>query len=129
MPPIGAGPIRGDDWCMVQLPIREDQRPALDRVLELFERRELSPTELRMLVALSDREASLSELAGRLGQRPAEIRRAARSMSTRGLVRWYHAGKRKETRLEITARGLITVRALLTAFGPTGDEAERPAAE
>ena len=103
-------------------------RATLDRVLELFERRKLSATELRVLLALLDRGACLSDLAEALDQRPDEITRAGRSLSMRGLMRWHHVGRRKETRLEITSSGLTTVRALLTAAGATSAAADRPEA-
>jgi DNA-binding MarR family transcriptional regulator len=101
-------------------------RGTLDRILELFERRGLSATELRVLLALLDRGARLSDLAEALDQRPNEITRAGRSLSMRGLTRWQHAGRRKETRLEITGSGLTTVRALLTAAGAPAADADRP---
>jgi DNA-binding MarR family transcriptional regulator len=101
-------------------------RATLDRILELFERRGLSATELRVLLALLDRGAHLSDLAEALDQRPNEITRAGRSLSMRGLTRWQHAGRRKETRLEITGSGLTTVRALLTAAGAPVADADRP---
>jgi DNA-binding MarR family transcriptional regulator len=87
----------------------------LDRVLELVERRKLSATELRVLLALLDRGACLPDLAEALDRRPDEITRASRSLSMRGLIRWHHVGRHKQTRLEITSSGLTTVRALLTA--------------
>jgi DNA-binding MarR family transcriptional regulator len=91
-------------------------RTALDRVLELVERRHLSATELRVLFALIDGEASLFELAEALVRRPIEIRRAGRSLAGRGLVRWRHVGVRKATRLTITPAGLATVEALCDCF-------------
>jgi len=97
----------------------------LDRVLELVERRKLSATELRVLLALLDREACLSDLAEALDQRPAAITRAGRSLSMRGLIRWHHVGRRKQTRLEITSSGLTTVGALLTAAGATSAATDR----
>jgi DNA-binding MarR family transcriptional regulator len=100
----------------------------LDRVLELVERSKLSATELRLLLALFDRGACLSDLAGALDQRPAEITRAGRSLSMRGLIRWHHVGRRKQTRLEITSSGLTTVRPLLTAAGPASAATDRPGA-
>jgi DNA-binding MarR family transcriptional regulator len=97
-----------------------DERAALDRMLELLQRRRLSATETRVLLALIDRLASLSELADALGQRPVEIRRAGRSLSARGLVRWHHVGRRKETHVEITAEGMAAIRALLPAADHMG---------
>jgi hypothetical protein len=44
----------------------------------------------------------------------------------RGLIRWHHVGRRKQTRLEITSSGLTTVGALLTAAGATSAATGRP---
>jgi len=109
-------------------PTRAVAQATLDRVLELVERRGLSVTELRVLLALLDRGARLSDLAEALDQRPNEITRAARSLSMRGLTRWHHVGRRKETRLEITSSGLTTVRALLTAVDAPAADADTPGA-
>jgi hypothetical protein len=95
----------------------ETGRAALDRVLELLERTQRSPTELRVLLGLLDREASLPELADALGQGPTEIRRAGQSLAMRGLVRWQHVGRNKQTRLGITATGSAAMRVWLTAGG------------
>ena len=103
-------------------------RATLDRVLELVERSKLSATELRVLLALFDRGACLPDLAEALDQRPDEITRAGRSLSMRGLIRWHHVGRRKQTRLEITSSGLTTVRPLLTAAGATSAATDRPEA-
>jgi DNA-binding MarR family transcriptional regulator len=103
-------------------------RATLDRVLELVERRKLSATELRVLLALLDRGACLSDLAEALDARPDQITRAGRRLSMRGLIRWHHVGRRQQTRLEITSSGLTTVRALLTAAGATSAAADRPEA-
>ena len=98
------------------------ERTVADRVLEVFDRCGLSPCELRVLLTLLDREASLAEIAEALGKPASEVTRAGRRLATRGLVRWYHVGAREETRLLITARGLATMRPLLAA-------AERQAAK
>ena len=133
--PIAPAPAGVDDGCMVRQDIsRPSDRSmlaagaTLDRVLELVERRKLSATELRVLLALLDRGACLSDLAEALDQRPDEITRAGRSLSMRGLIRWHHVGRRKQTRLEITSSGLTTVRALLTAAGATSAATDRPEA-
>jgi hypothetical protein len=70
-----------------------------------------------VLLGLLDREASLAELGDALGQGPTEIRRAGQSLAMRGLVRWQHVGRNKETRLGITAAGLAAIRALLAPGG------------
>ena len=51
--------------------------PALDRMLELLERRRLSPIELRILLALRDGDVPASGLADSFDRRPEELRRAA----------------------------------------------------
>lgn len=104
-------------------PISAVARSSLDRVLELIELRQLSITELRLLLHLVDREASLPELGEALSQRPVEIRRAGWRLAMRGLVQWRHLGRRKETRLASTASGLATMRVLLTAADRAAGEA------
>jgi DNA-binding MarR family transcriptional regulator len=99
---------------------------ALDRILELFERRKLSGTELRVLLALIDRGAGVSDLVEALDKTPDEITRAGRTLSMRGLIRWHHVGWRKETRFDITSSGLTTVRALLTAAGANAADPDSP---
>jgi len=99
---------------------------ALDRILELFDRRKLSATELRVLLALIDRGAGVSDLAEALDQSPDEITRAGGSLSMRGLIRWHHVGSGKQTRFDITSSGLTTVRALLTAAGATAADPTGP---
>lgn len=87
-------------------------RTEIDRVLEVLERRGLSPGELRVLLCLLDREASLAELAEALSRPLDEVRRSGGRLTRRGLVRWYHVGRRDETRLTITRDGRATVQAL-----------------
>jgi DNA-binding MarR family transcriptional regulator len=105
--------------CMAML--AQEQAP-FDRVLEVLERRGLSPGDLRVLLGLLGRDASLAELAEALGKPPGEVFRAGGRLATRGLVRWYHFGPHKETRLVLTGDGLATMRALLA-------EAERALGE
>ena len=116
---------------MVNDDIRDGPSPdvaqaTLDRILELFERRKLSATELRVLLALIDRGAGVSDLADALDQSPDEITRAARNLYMRGLIRWQHVDSRRERRFDITSAGLTTVSALVTAAGATAADAERP---
>lgn len=101
-------------------------RVALDRVLELVGRRQLSAAELRILVRLIDREASIPELAEALDERPVDVRRCGRRLSARGLVSWRHAGPLKHTQLSITPAGLTTVRALLAAASGLVEPAPTP---
>ena len=108
-----------DHGCMATT---DPARAVIDRVLDLFDRRGLSPCELRVLLMLLGREATLPEIAGALGKPPREIRRAGRRLASRGLVRCHHTGPRAETRLVISASGLATMRALLAAARPTAAE-------
>jgi DNA-binding MarR family transcriptional regulator len=79
----------------------------------MLEQRGLSPTEVRVLLHLLDRERSLVDVADALRHPPSVITRAAGGLDSRGLVRWFHAAHTKESRLAITADGLATTRALL----------------
>ena len=81
----------------------------------MLELRGLSPTEVRVLLHLLDREASLVEVANALGHPPSVIARAGGGLDSRGLVRWFHAAHTKESRLAITANGLAAMRAVLAA--------------
>ena len=91
---------------------------ALDRVLQLFERRQHSATEMRVLLRLlGHRDASIAELAEQLGSRPTEVTRAGRRLAMRGLVRTHHAGTPEQTLMEITRSGRAAMRSLLTAAG------------
>jgi DNA-binding MarR family transcriptional regulator len=101
-----------DHGCMATT---TPERTVIDRVLEVFERGGLSPCELRVLLKLLDREASLSEIAEAIGKPSGDVTRAGNRLARRGLVRWYHAGARMETRLVITTDGVATMRALLAA--------------
>jgi DNA-binding MarR family transcriptional regulator len=96
-------------------PMSEAQA-ALDRVLQLFEHRQHSATEMRVLLRLLERrDASIAELAEQLGIRPTEITRAGRRLAMRGLVRTHHAGKPEQTLMQITRSGRAAMRSLLTA--------------
>jgi DNA-binding MarR family transcriptional regulator len=105
-------------------------RGAIDRVLAVLEQRGLSPTEVRVLLHLLEREASLVEVANSLDHPPSVITRAAGGLDSRGLVRWFHAAHTKQTRLAITADGLATMRALLDpADRATGEAPSRESHE
>jgi DNA-binding MarR family transcriptional regulator len=106
-------------------PMPEEQA-ALDRVLQLFEHRQHSATEMRVLLRLLERrDASIAELGEQLGIRPTEITRAGRRLAMRGLVRTHRAGSPEQTLIEITPSGLATVRTLLTAARPSLDSAAK----
>ena len=88
-----------------------------------LEQRRLSPTEVRVLLNLLDREASLVDVADALGHQASVITRAAGGLDSRGLVRWFHAAHTKESRLAITADGLAAMRAMLAAADTVVGEA------
>jgi DNA-binding MarR family transcriptional regulator len=101
-----------------------DPRPAagrtertLDGVLDLLERRPLTATELRILLAAMRGEVTVSELGESLGRRPADIRRIGARLYARGLLSWRHREGREETLFQITRAGMTMVRPLVTAAG------------
>ena len=63
------------------------QERGLDNLLATLERHDLSAVELRILLWLSDRDATCSELAEGLASEPGVVGHASRSLSMRGLVR------------------------------------------
>jgi DNA-binding MarR family transcriptional regulator len=89
-------------------------------VLELAERRQLGPSELRVLLALVDRDRAVSELARLLAVRSGDVSLLGERLYARGLLRWSERPGH-EPILGITRAGLNVARPLLTA-------AELPAA-
>jgi DNA-binding MarR family transcriptional regulator len=87
---------------------------ALDRVLQLLEGRRLSPGELRLLVALVERDRDLPELAESLGRGPSELHRLGERLYARGFLRWRERSPRVPV-FGITRAGLAVTRPLLTA--------------
>jgi hypothetical protein len=91
-----------------------------DAALDLLERQRLGAGELRILLALADREATISEVARSLRRSPREVRLAAARLYARGLLSWMFrraqdgAGETEEV-LGITGTGLVTIRSLLTS--------------
>jgi DNA-binding MarR family transcriptional regulator len=93
----------------------------LDNLLAMLERRHLSPMELRVLLRLSDRGATPSQLAEGLGGPPGAIRYAARSLSMRGLVRRrFESGQTSRFVFDITPEGRLQLDPLLRAIAETG---------
>jgi hypothetical protein len=88
---------------------------AVDHVLELIEHSRLSAQELRILLALVDREATDLELAEASGWASWEIRRTAARLYGRGLLRWRDDIKRRAAIFGITPPGLAMVRPLVAA--------------
>jgi hypothetical protein len=87
----------------------------LDQLLASLERGELSASELRILLAVLDRDITVSELARTLGRPPAEIRHTGERLYARGLLSWRDDARSGETTLGTTRAGVATVRPVLTA--------------
>jgi len=86
----------------------------LDVLLALLERRDMSPTELRVLLAVVHRERSLRDLAELFEKSGASFRRTARRLHLEGMLRQRHDDS-GEPLFAITPRGLAAVKPLMTA--------------
>jgi hypothetical protein len=86
----------------------------LDLLLELLERRELSP-ELRVLLAVSDGELSLGRLAEALDKPTRLVRRAAWRLYLAGMLRQRHDSATQGPAFAITIRGVAALKPLVTA--------------
>ena len=85
-----------------------DPERDLDDLLATLERNDLSTLELRILLWLSDRDATCSELAEGLASEPGAVSHASRSLSMRGLVRRrFERGGTSGFVFDITASGLL----------------------
>lgn len=87
-------------------------------MLELLERRRLSPIELRILLALRDGDVAASGLAESFDRRPEEIRGAAARLYARELLDWRDDRGREEPIFAITQAGTIALRPILIAGSP-----------
>lgn len=74
-------PLPGDELA------RRHRSLAFDRLLESVHREHLSPLDLRVLLRVTDREATVVGLAESLGQPPSVLRRASARLVARGLLR------------------------------------------
>src|SRR4051794_25138635 len=83
--------------------------------LNLLESQRLSPMELRILLAVQDREVSLSELAERFGSGSRRVRQSAGSLYARGLLHWRYVDSGEESLLSPTFAGRRVVHPLSTA--------------
>ena len=87
---------------------------ALDALLAILQRGDLSPLELRMLLWLADRVGTQTELAEALEVSPGAIGRAARRLSMRGLIRRrFERGRHSRFVLSSTSAGLLAVAPLV----------------
>ena len=73
-------------YAIVTVAIRH-RSLAFDRLLESVDREHLSPLDLRVLLRVTDREATVVGLAESLGQPASVLRRASARLVARGLLR------------------------------------------
>ena len=88
---------------------RRHRSLAFDRLLESVHREHLSPFDLRVLLRVTDREATVVGLAESLGQPPRVLRRASARLVARGLLRRRRRRDRHdhmEVTLAMTASGM-----------------------
>jgi DNA-binding MarR family transcriptional regulator len=89
---------------------------SVDVALDLLEQRRLTPTELRILLAVRHGERTESELAQRLGRRVMEVRPAAGALYARGLLQWRHLRGGSDSAFALTPAAKLALRPLLTAL-------------
>ena len=70
--------------------------------------------ELRILLALQDREASLAEFVENFGRAPQAIRPSAGALYARGLLHWRYADEGEESVFSLTHAGRAVIRPLRT---------------
>jgi DNA-binding MarR family transcriptional regulator len=87
---------------------------ALDDLLATLERGELSPTEVRVLLSLAEREATVAELTDALQQRPGALTSVVYRLAMRGLIRRrFESGQWSGFVFAITSAGMLALRPLL----------------
>jgi hypothetical protein len=89
----------------------------LDLLLELLERRSMTATDLRVLLAVIDRERSLRELVDLVTRPAASVRKTAGRLCLAGMLRQTHDPHTDGPAYAITPRGLAALKPLLTAAG------------
>jgi DNA-binding MarR family transcriptional regulator len=117
---------------MTVRPQHEDDRPptaerdvaarylSLDRFLESVHREHLSPVDLRVLLRVTDREATVRELADSTGLPPTVLRRASARLVARGLLRRRRRPTRHhrlEVTLATTASGMSALCRVMQGLG------------
>ena len=99
---------------------RRHRSLAFDRLLEAVHREHLSPFDLRVLLRVTDREATVGDLAESLGQPPSVLRRASARLVARGLLRRRRRRNRHshlEITLATTASGMSALSRVTEALG------------
>jgi DNA-binding MarR family transcriptional regulator len=91
-----------------------DPERALDDLLATLERGELSPTEIRVLLSLAEREATVAELTDALQHRPGALTSVAYRLAMRGLIRRrFESRQRSGFVFAITPAGTLALCPLL----------------
>jgi DNA-binding MarR family transcriptional regulator len=80
---------------------RRHRALAFDRLLESVHREHLSPLDLRVLLRVTDREATVVDLTESLGQPPRVLRRASARLVARGLL-WRRRRRDRHDHMEVT---------------------------
>lgn len=88
----------------------------LDALLALLERRELSVTELRFLLAVFHGQTTEGQLVRVLARTNQEVRRLGVRLHLADLVRRSRRQENSERTFAITPRGLATLKPLVTAI-------------
>lgn len=88
----------------------------LDVLLALLERRELSATELRFLLAVFQGQATEDQLARVLARTAPEVRRLGDRLRLADVVRRSRREQDSDLTFSITPRGLAIVKPLVTAI-------------
>ena len=104
---------------------RRHRSLAFDRLLESVHREHLSPLDLRVLLRVTDREATVADLAESLRQPPSVLRRASARLVARGLLRRRRRRDRHdhlEVTLATTASGMSALRRVTQALEPAPTE-------
>jgi DNA-binding MarR family transcriptional regulator len=128
-PPPPLAPSNGT--TTVRRPHEDDRPPtarrdvaarylSLDRFLESVHREHLSPVDLRVLLRVTDREATVRELADSMGQPPTVLRRASARLVAHGLLRRRRRPTRHhhlEVTLATTASGMSALCRVMQALG------------
>ena len=101
--------------------VTSTEHESVDVALDLLEQQRMSPMELRILLAVRDRERTESELAGSFGRRAMAVRPSAGALYARGFLSWRYLPGGDDSAFALTPSGARALRPLLTAVadGPS----------
>jgi DNA-binding MarR family transcriptional regulator len=107
---------------------RRHRSLAFDRLLESVHGEDLSPFDLRVLLRVTDREATVGDLAESMGQPPSVLRRASARLVARGLLRRRRRRNRHdhmEVTLATSASGMSALYGVTRALETAATEPAR----